>query len=783
MSTGKSTGSTLPAGRRVNMVLARVPTCLAIGWMAAAVLGAVAPAAKVVAWQPILDFQPMQVRGDTLHHVDNWDVRYGALPELRLAALPQVTGPARATPGGTTTRVEPVQTPPAARRSALETRTTVHSRQDAGVAAKLASLPVVAVGSPIATRQTPLVNRAQVGTSAGTDLAKGLATLPVIVADNSRATPKTLPEQRTITTAPVAANPAKELATVPIVVTDARPAAPRTMAELPIVAPAAVDATFAESFAVAVSSTPMADGGQVGDLHGTDNRRIAPARFAQLNGDQQIPRPSYLDPDSQPDAVPPEPSYLESDEENLTVEEHLERLRQRVFELETAQTGHEDATRSIIRQSFAEQGSNINDYVIFGGTIETLTFWARDFDDVAESDIVLDTAELDFEIQVNPWTLGSLVIEYEDGGQFSFLTDEDDAVFVDRFNVRQAIITVGDIANYPPYATFGRAVVPFGISTGDPVADVLTITDPLTVEVFETHEDFVMLGFVYPVCCPPPLDPNAPPGPPPVQGMLINPLVRRVATSLFSYCPCTPPPKPPTPLPWMPTCTSPFSTAIYFYNGETIDGIGEDHIEHIGGTMGYFTRGVLPYRCLPWSLDLDVDVTSSVFDSDFLQHEYRAFLDQIGYVPGMAAHAKVSVGPTAYIVEWNGALIDAEFVDEAAVPVTHNIRPQAWQISFAYQFGWHRLVEVIGAQGTYFTMGYSESQDLSGATRAVGDPLAPTLLRVGNVAERRISVGMGEWVMPGVRVALEYSHEWDYDEGLGTGNGADGVFWQMTYEW
>ena len=117
-------------------------------------------------------------------------------------------------------------------------------------------------------------------------------------------------------------------------------------------------------------------------------------------------------------------------------------------------------------------------------------------------------------------------------------------------------------------------------------------------------------------------------------------------------------------------------------------------------------------------------------------------------------------------------------VDDVGTPIL--ITPEAWQVQWAYQFDWNPSVEVIGAQGTYFVMGYSESEDLAGATRIID--LVPT--RVGFVPEKRYSVGVGEWVMPGVRVAVEYSHTVDYSvaEG-GTGNSADGVFTQVTLEW
>lgn len=498
---------------------------------------------------------------------------------------------------------------------------------------------------------------------------------------------------------------------------------------------------------------------------------IAPAEFDQPATEEQIPRPSFLD----------------AEDSAWSVTREIERLNQRIDEFETARQAQEDATRTIIRQSFAEKGSNINDYVVFGGTIETLTFWAKDFDDVAESDIVLDTAELDFEITVNNWSVGSLVIEYFDGTDFAFPTTEEDEVFVDRVNVRQAIITIGDTTRYPLFGTFGRAVVPFGISTGDPVADVLTIVDPLTVEVFETQEDFILFGFEWPPTGQPPLvSPGAAPAPLPPQPLLINPLVRRVARRACKYC--GPPPTPPTPPAAVPpVCVSPLTGAVYFYNGNTVEGPNEeDHIEHIGGTLGFRTKGFTYRRGVPWSIDVDFDVNSSVFDSDFLQFEYRAFLDQIGFVPGMAAHIKSNLGPIALVTEWNGALTDAEIVDDTGA--FFEIRPRAWQIALGYQFDWNPSVEIIGAQGTYFTIGYSESDDLAGVTRLIGaDPLAGvpgTPLRVGFVPERRLSVGLGEWVLPGLRVAFEYSYALDYDEDEGgTGNSAHGFFNQLTYEW
>ena len=540
------------------------------------------------------------------------------------------------------------------------------------------------------------------------------------------------------------------------------------------------------------TSQSVANGSSIKFLAGRDaahdprpmtDGEVAPAEFDQPATDETIPRPSYLDipePTTTPEQMP-QPAFLDPQNPELSITEQIDRLTRRIGELETTRVAQEDATRTIIRRSFAERGSNITDAVVFGGTLETLTFWQDDFDGISESNIVLDTAELDFDIQMNNWSQASFVIEYFQGNDFLFPTTEGDEVGVDGFTVRRGIITLGNTARYPLFMTTGRDTVPFGISTGDPVTDVLNIVDPLTVEVFETREDFVMFGFEFPVSPPPPpVSPYSAPAPAPPRPILFNPLGRRLANSVCSYC--GPWDKPIVPVATPPTCRAPYTGAIYFYNGNTLEGIDDsNHIEQMGGTLGYRTKGTLGNTWIPWTIDCDVDANSSVFDSNFLQFEYRHFLDQIGFVPGMAAHVKSSVGPFGFVLEWNGAISEARFIDDDLNPIA--IRPSAWQVALNYQFDWNPSVEVIGAQGTYLALGYSESQDLAGVTRIV-DPLAPDPRRVGFVPEKRLSIGIGEWILDGMRVAFEYSHAIDYgtNEG-GTGNSADAVLMQWTYEW
>jgi hypothetical protein len=175
---------------------------------------------------------------------------------------------------------------------------------------------------------------------------------------------------------------------------------------------------------------------------------------------------------------------------------------------------------------------------------------------------------------------------------------------------------------------------------------------------------------------------------------------------------------------------------------------------------------------------MDVDFTTSVFESRFLVAEYEAFLDQIEYVPGLAAHVKATYGPYSLVAEWNGAIGEATLTDDTGKEFS--LTPGAWQIALAYQFDWNPSVLTIGTQGTYFAIGYSRSMDMAGVTQEI-DGMDT---RVGFVPEQRFLVTVGEWMLDGLRLAVEFSHSVDYsrDDG-GTGRSANAVFAQLTYEW
>jgi hypothetical protein len=151
----------------------------------------------------------------------------------------------------------------------------------------------------------------------------------------------------------------------------------------------------------------------------------------------------------------------------------------------------------------------------------------------------------------------------------------------------------------------------------------------------------------------------------------------------------------------------------------------------------------------------------------------------------MAASLKTTLGPVSLVGEWNGAIKSADFIDDdpiSFIPRRQERRPRAWQVSLGYQFDWNSSVESIGAQGTYLAFSYSASRDLGGA--GFIDTAEFTSARVGFVPRRRITIGAGEWVLPNLRLAIEYARAWDYSKGHGgTNQVADAVLSMLTFEW
>ena len=458
-----------------------------------------------------------------------------------------------------------------------------------------------------------------------------------------------------------------------------------------------------------------------------------------------------------------------------------EDLARRVQELEFTRIAQDDATRAIIRDSLSKVGSKVNEAVSMGGALEMLVGRSRDFSGTSQSRLQFNTAELDFDIQAGPWATANLKIGYTDGGSQKFVNTAGFESAVDRLTVETASVTVGDVQRFPLYLKAGLMNLAFGSSTGTHRADVLSIESPLTTEAFELRRPAIGLGFGLPT--PALRRPDLPVIAPPVRPQVLAPLVAKLARQL-GYAPPPVQPKPPTPVS-LPPEPPPIYGSLYFYEGHNL-GAQRSFARNTNARIGYRASGHCgrAYSDLrardfcPWSADFNVDYNSSVFDSRFLDAEYRSFMHSFGPVRGLASTVKLALGPVSLVGEWNGAMQRAAFQDDAGRAI--NIKPGAWQVALGYQFDWNPWVESIGSQGSYVALGYSQSRDLAGVTRLVN--YLPS--RVGFLPRSRWTLTAGEWLQEGLKVQVEYSRATDYasDQG-GSGAGASAIQMTLTYAW
>lgn len=113
---------------------------------------------------------------------------------------------------------------------------------------------------------------------------------------------------------------------------------------------------------------------------------------------------------------------------------------------------------------------------VISGTLE-IEASAWDGDSGNGSDVSLATVELGFDAQVNQYTHGHLLFLYEEG-------ENDDNISVD-----EATITIANQSASPAYFSAGRMYVPFGNFESN------MISDPLTLEIGETQESALQLGW------------------------------------------------------------------------------------------------------------------------------------------------------------------------------------------------------------------------------------------------------------------------------------------------
>jgi len=274
-------------------------------------------------------------------------------------------------------------------------------------------------------------------------------------------------------------------------------------------------------------------------------------------------------------------------------------LKEKIHTLDDQELQHQD-TAAV---------DQIKDHVTLSGLVEVEGMAGEDFAGNTESTFELATVELGFDARANDWASGHVLILYEQGG--------DDKVLID-----EAFITLGNSGQAPLYLKAGRLYVPFGsFETG-------MISDPLTLEIAETQETALQLGFT--------------------------------ARGLYG--------------------------SVFAFNGDTNEGGGDSRIEQFGAHFGYM------YERDNLALDVGVGYMNSMGDSDGLSEILAGeHLLEADYVGGLAVHAIAAVGPVTLIGEYITALddFDGNNSQPMAFQLETDYRFQIWEressIGIAYQ--------------------------------------------------------------------------------------------------
>lgn len=284
------------------------------------------------------------------------------------------------------------------------------------------------------------------------------------------------------------------------------------------------------------------------------------------------------------------------------------------------------------RQKGMEEGhggegftKGINDHVELSGLIEVeAKSLSQDGHTAAHnensSDINVTTVQVALDSQLSEWSSGHILVLYE---------EDEDA----DFNIDEATITLGNLEKFPLYLTAGKMYVPFGCFQTN------MISDPLTLELGETNETAVQVGFE----------------------------------------------------------SAGFYGSVYGFNGDISESGESDKIDAWGANVGYaFANDNINFVG-------GVDYINNIADSDTITehiHTKTAAHEVEDYVDGVAVHASLAMGPFNVIGEYVAALDNFESSEFAFD--SGDAEPEAWNIEAAFttELMEKEMTFALGYQGT-----------------------------------------------------------------------------------
>ena len=281
---------------------------------------------------------------------------------------------------------------------------------------------------------------------------------------------------------------------------------------------------------------------------------------------------------------------LSAEMQRLIEQKVDELLAQRLAAIQT------DGPHSIAKPTVSkgEQHQMVEDVVqslTLSGVIEVEANHTKDFDGNSSSGLELATVELAIDAKAHPWVQGHALFLYEEG-------DDDDVV------IDEAFITIGNSEETPFYLSAGRMYVPFGNFA------TFMISDPLTLEMAETQETAVQVGYG----------------------------------------------------------SENWHSALYAFNGDTSEGDDDDSstIEQYGAHVGY------SFAEQSWNVAVDTSYISSLFDSDLLAEEFDTAATG-DYIPGFGVQGVLGIGNFTLIGEYIAALEDLDIDGDKINPYTFNL--------------------------------------------------------------------------------------------------------------
>ena len=254
-------------------------------------------------------------------------------------------------------------------------------------------------------------------------------------------------------------------------------------------------------------------------------------------------------------------------------------------------------------------------------------------DEETSSDIALATMELGIDAELNEYVSGHVL----------FLWEEDDTEPID---LDEGIITISGGGDSAAYFSVGKMYIPFGNFESN------MISDPLPLEIAETRESAVLVGFE--------------------------------RNGLYG--------------------------ALFIFNGDVDEDGEESQIDNFGATVCYEMEND------DFALNAGIGYINNIIDSDGLTDAFDeerdaladisedAFIELKDYVGGINAYAALGLGPFSLLGEYISALDDPEFnqFDGTLETVEKMDAFKAWSIEAGYAFtmGEKEAVAALSYQGT-----------------------------------------------------------------------------------